>query len=196
MRKLAVLISLLAATGLTLVAAAALADRGNGGGDHGNRFAANLTGFEEIPSESTPGRGTFRARIVSGNTIHYTLHYEGFEQPAEGSTLFSHIHFGQRGVTGGVSAFLCGGDGKPPCTPTQGTFEGDIVAANVVGPTGQGIAPGEMAELIRAMRKGYAYANVHTTANVAGLIRGQIGRGHGHGDNSGPGKGKGKGKRR
>jgi hypothetical protein len=176
MRKLAVLISLLAAAGLTLVAAAALADHGGGGG--GTSFGARLTGFQETPSESTPGHGTFRARIVNGNTIHYTLHYEGFEA-AEGSTLFAHVHFGQQGVAGGVSAFLCGGGDKPACTPTQGTFEGDIDAADVVGPAVQGIAAGEMDELIRAMRKGYTYANVHTTLNGAGLIRGQIGHGHG-----------------
>jgi hypothetical protein len=180
MRKLAVLISLVAATGLTIVAAVAFADRGGGGG--GNNFSAKLTGFQETPSESTPGRGTFQARLVNGNTIHYTLHYEGFEA-AEGSTLFAHVHFGQPGVAGGVSAFLCGGGDKPPCTDTQGTIEGDIDAADVVGPAGQGIATGEMDELIRAMRKGYTYANVHTTLNGSGLIRGQIskGRGHGHG---------------
>jgi CHRD domain-containing protein len=186
MRKLAVLISLLAAAGLTLVAAAALADRGGGGG--GNNFATKLIGFEETPSESTPGHGTFRARIVNGNIIHYTLHYEGFEA-AEGATTASHIHFGQRGVAGGVSAFLCGGGNKPACTPTQGTFEGDIDAADVIGPAGQGIAAGEMSELIRAMRKGYTYANVHTTLNGAGLIRGQIGHGHGHGKKGEDGKG-------
>jgi hypothetical protein len=181
MRKLAVAISLLAAVGLTIVAAAALADRGNGRG--GNNFGARLTGFEETPSESTPGHGNFRARIMNGgNTIHFMLHYEDFEA-AEGSTTAAHIHFGQRGVAGGVSAFLCGGGGRPPCTPTEGTFEGDIVAADVIGPSGQGIAAGEMDELIRAMRKGYTYANVHTTLNPAGLIRGQIGRGHGKGRN-------------
>jgi len=188
MRKLAVVISLLAAVGLTVVAAAALADRGHGNG-HGKKFSAKLTGFEETPSESTPGHGSFRARVMNGNTIHYTLHYEDFEA-AEGNTLFAHIHFGQVGVAGGVSAFLCGGGDKPPCTPTQGDFEGDIDAADVIGPAGQGIAAGEMEELIRAMRKGYTYANVHTTLNTAGLIRGQIHRGHGHD------RGKGEGKRR
>jgi hypothetical protein len=187
MRKLAVVISLLAAVGLTIVAAAALADRGPGG-DHGNRFSARLIGFEETPSESTPGHGSFKARIVGGDTIHYTLHYEDFEQPAEGATLFAHIHFGQRGVAGGVSAFLCGGGDKPACTPTQGDFEGDIDAADVVGPSGQGIAAGEMDELITAMRKGYTYANVHTTLNPPGLIRGQIHRGFGH--DRGRGKGR------
>lgn len=183
MRKLAVVISLLAATGLLVVAAAALADHGGGGGSGGN-FGAHLTGFQETPSESTPGRGTFRARVVNGDTIHYTLHYEGFEA-AEGSTTAAHIHFGQPGVAGGVSAFLCGGGDKPACTDTEGTFEGDIDAADVIGPAGQGIAAGEMDELIRAMRKGYTYANVHTTLNGSGLIRGQIGRGHGHGNGHG-----------
>ena len=186
MRKLAVVISLLAAVGLTVVAAAALADRGHGNG-HGNRFSAKLTGFQETPSESTPGNGSFRANLTNGGTvIHYRLKYEDFEA-AEGATLFAHIHFGQVGVAGGVSAFLCGGGDKPPCTPLEGDISGDIDAADVIGPAGQGIAAGEMAELIRAMRKGYAYANVHTTLNQPGLVRGQIQRGHGH--DRGKGKG-------
>jgi hypothetical protein len=163
------------------LAATAFADRGKGGGG-GNQFRTGLTGFQETPSESTPGHGNFRARIQN-NEIHYTLHYEDFEA-AEGATTQAHIHFGQRGVAGGVSAFLCGPAGasdKPPCTPTEGTFEGVIDAADVIGPAGQGIAAGEMAELIRAMRKGYTYANVHTTLNPAGLVRGQIAhRRHGH----------------
>jgi hypothetical protein len=188
MRKLAVVVSLLVAVGLMALAAAAFADRGHGhhGGNGGMRFSARLTGFDETPSESTPGRGTFRARIVNGDTIHYQLHYQGFES-VEGDTLFSHIHFGQPGVAGGVAAFLCGGGNKPACTPTEGTFEGDIVASDVVGPTGQGIDPGQMDELITAMKKGYTYANVHTTLNPAGLIRGQIhkGSGHGHGEGGG-----------
>jgi CHRD domain len=181
MRKFAVVISLLVAGGLTVVAAAALADRGHGNG-HGNRFSAKLTGFQETPSESTPGHGSFSARLTNGGTmIHYRLRYEDFEA-GEGNTLFAHIHFGQRGVAGGVSAFLCGGGDKPPCTPIEGDISGDIDAADVIGPAGQGIAAGEMDELIRAMRKGYAYANVHTTLNPPGLIRGQIKSGRRHRD--------------
>ena len=183
MRKLALAISLLAIAGLTIVATTALANRGHGG-NGGNRFSAKLVGFEETPSESTPGHGTFRAS-VSGNTILYVLHFSGFEA-AEGATLFSHIHFGQPGVAGGVAAFLCGGGDKPACTDRSGTIEGYIDAADIVGPNGQGIAPGEMDEVLTAMRKGYTYANVHTTLNPAGLIRGQIRRGHGH-DHGGPG---------
>jgi hypothetical protein len=173
MRKLVVVgVLVVAAVALT---ATALADRGNGG----NNFRAVLTGFQETPSESTPGHGDFRARIA-GDNINYRLHYEDFEA-AEGATTGAHIHFGQRGVAGGVSAFLCGGGDKPPCPPLEGTIEGVIDPADVIGPSGQGIAPGEMAELQRAMRRGYTYANVHTTLNPAGLVRGQIGHGKGHG---------------
>ncbi len=160
------------------LAATAFADRGKGR-NGGNNLKASLTGFQEVPSESTPGHGDFRATIM-GDTIHYRIRYAGFEA-AEGATTGSHIHFGQRGVAGGVSAFLCGGGDKPPCTPLEGTIEGVIDAADVIGPAGQGIAAGEMAELIRAMRHGYTYANVHTATNPAGLIRGQIAhRRHGH----------------
>ena len=186
MRKLAVAVSLFVTAGLLVLAAAAFADHGHGGGNGGERFSARLTGFDETPSESTPGRGSFKAKIVNGDTIHYKLHYQGFES-AEGNTLFSHIHFGQPGVAGGVSAFLCGGGGKPACTPTEGTFEGDIVASDIVGPTNQGIDPGQMDEVITAMRKGYTYANVHTTRAPAGLVRGQIQKGSGHGEGEGGG---------
>ena len=176
MRKLVLALTVAVVGALTIAGAMAFAH-----GSNGRTFSAKLTGFEETPSESTPGHGSIRLRVTNGGTvIHYRLHYEDFEA-AEGSTLFAHIHFGQSGVAGGVSAFLCGGGDKPPCTPLQGTFEGDIDAADVIGPAGQGIAAGEMAELIRAMRKGFTYANVHTTLNPAGLIRGQINKGHGHG---------------
>jgi hypothetical protein len=171
--------------GLLVLGAIALATTAFArGGNGGNNFRTQLTGYQETPSESTPGHGNVRLQIRNGGSlIHYRLHYEDFEA-AEGATTAAHIHFGQKGVAGGVSAFLCGGGDKPPCTPTQGTIEGDIDAADVVGPSGQGIAAGEMAELIRAMRKGFTYANVHTTLNPAGLIRGQIHRGHrrGHDD--------------
>jgi hypothetical protein len=178
MRKKLIFVGLVVLASVAL-AATAFADRGKG--KDGKNFKTVLTGFEETPSESTPGHGDVRLRI-SGSEIQYRLRYEDFEA-AELATTAAHIHFGQRGVAGGVSAFLCGGGGKPACTFPEGTFEGVIVATDVIGPTGQGIAPGEIAELIRAIRKGYTYANVHTTLNPAGLIRGQIGHGKRHGHN-------------
>ncbi|MBV9545378.1 MAG: hypothetical protein JOY61_13490, partial [Chloroflexi bacterium] len=46
--------------------------------------------------------------------------------------------------------------------------------ADVVGPAAQGIAPGEMARVIRAIQDGAAYGNVHSTMFPAGETRGQL----------------------
>ena len=55
---------------------------------------------------------------------------------------------------------------------------GVIDSADVIGPAGQGIAPGEFDELISAMRAGLTYANVHSDPMyLGGEIRGQIKRG-------------------
>ena len=131
---------------------------------------AELDGFQEVPAISSTGSGEFRARISQDDsTIEFELSYSGLE----GTALFAHIHLGQPGVAGGVSVFLCGGGGKPAC-PASGTVTGTVIAADVIGPTGQGIAPGELGELLRAIRERVTYANVHTTKHPGGEIRGQI----------------------
>jgi hypothetical protein len=135
-------------------------------------FHARLNGFQETPSVSTTGFGDFDATLVDETTLHYVFRYGGLEG---GNSLFAHVHFGQRGVAGGVSYFLCGGSTKPtPCPNVEGEVEGDITPADVIGPNGQGIEPGSFAEILRAMRAGHSYVNIHTTRWPAGEIRGQI----------------------
>ena len=136
------------------------------------RFKATLSGFQEVPSVSTTGFGSFHARLVSDEEIEYTFTYAGLEG---GHSLFAHIHFGQRNVNGGVSVFLCGGGSKPdPCPNVEGTVTGTLVPSDVVGPNAQGIEPGSWGELLRALRAGHTYANIHTTRWPGGEIRGQI----------------------
>jgi hypothetical protein len=131
-----------------------------------------MTGLHEVPAVSSTGVGEFVAEIDDEmETITYVFTYSGLEG---GASLFAHIHFGQRSVNGGVSAFLCGGGGKPPCPPVAGEVTGIITPADVVGPTAQGIEPGSFTELVRAMRVGSAYVNIHTTRWPGGEIRGQI----------------------
>jgi hypothetical protein len=129
---------------------------------------------------SSTASGSFSATIDDDvPAIHYTITYEGLE----GNVTQSHIHFGQRGVGGGISAWLCGTAalpgpaGTPSCLqpgPHSASISGTIVPASVVGPTSQGIAPGEFSELVAAIRAGRAYANVHSDKFQAGEIRGQI----------------------
>lgn len=140
-------------------------------------FTARLTGYQEVAfaangtSISTAGFGDFTADLVSDTQLHYTLRFSNLEG---GNTLFAHVHLGQRGTAGGVSFFLCGGGGKPACPNSPAEVSGDVGPADVIGPAGQGIAPGEFDEIVTAMQAGYAYANVHTTVYPSGEIRGQI----------------------
>jgi CHRD domain len=139
-------------------------------GDGGNKFKASLNGYLETPSVSTPATGSFHLKIHD-TWIEYTLSYKNLT----GLPLFAHIHFGRPDVAGGVAVFLCGGGSKPAC-PASGTVTGTIVAADVVGPAGQGISATEFAEVVRAIRHGATYANVHTPMFPAGEIRGNIKR--------------------
>ena len=98
----------------------------------------------------------------------------------------AHIHFGAPAISGGIVVFLCTNLGNAPvgaqlCPAAPATITGTFTAADVVsvGTAGaQGIAPGELAEVLRAIRAGAAYVNVHTVGFTGGEIRGQLDRGH------------------
>jgi hypothetical protein len=168
----AVAVAMLAVSG---VMGSASAD-GDGGR---NSFRARLRGFAEVPAVSSTGTGEFRLRIVDDTSMEFELTYEGLEGT---TTTAAHVHLGNNSDSGGVSYFLCGGGTKPsPCPNPSGTVTGTIVAADVIGPTGQGITAGEFAEVLRATRAGVTYANVHTNKHPGGEIRGQI-RAHGDDD--------------
>jgi hypothetical protein len=149
------------------------------------RIKARLTGVQEVPAVSSKGSGEFVAEISGDDTkIDYTLTWKDLE----GATVQqAHIHFGQHfAANGGVAAFFCSNLPSPPpntpaCpAPASGELKGVITAANVIGPAGQGIAAGEFAELLQAIRSGNAYVNVHTDKHPGGEIRAQLnGRGKG-----------------
>jgi hypothetical protein len=156
------------------VVTVAAARGGNGKGNGKKSLTAQLEGFQEAPSIWTETRGQIKLKI-NGSSIRYELKYSDFEPPGE-TVLFAHIHLGQEGVNGGVAAFLCGGGGKPACPQGPATVTGTIAAADVrdLRET-QGLVAGDIAGLIRAIKAGYTYANVHTAEFDTGEIRGQIG---------------------
>jgi len=140
--------------------------------DEGTRLSAALVGTQEVPALFRPGSAIFEARVLDNDTrIEFELTYEQLSAPP----LVAHVHFGQRSVNGGVSFFLCGGGGKPACpASTSGMVTGTVVAADVLGPTAQDIAPGNLAGILQMIRAGFGYANMHTPLHPTGEIRGQI----------------------
>jgi CHRD domain len=160
----------------------ALADEGSK-----NNAEGRLRGYQEVPAVSSTGSGSFEAKIVNDSQIEWTLSYRDLE----GSITQSHIHFGQQSVNGGITVFFCtnlgnGPAGTPICPPAPATISGTIVASDVgAGAAGQGIAAGEFAELLAAIRAGKTYANVHTTKHAGGEIRAQLGKHTGRGNDRG-----------
>jgi hypothetical protein len=140
--------------------------------DEGTRFRAALVGIQEVPAIFAAGSAIFEARVLNNDTrIDFQLTYEQLTAPP----LFAHVHFGQRGVNGGVVFFLCGGGGKPACpASTSGTVTGTVLAADVVALAAQGIAAGDLAAVLQMIRAGLGYANMHTPLHPGGEIRGQI----------------------
>lgn len=163
-----VVVAVVGSVGVTAVAAA--------GGDRG-RVSTRLAGYEEVPVVSTTGGGRFAAAIDrSASEIRYVLTWRRLSGPAQQA----HIHFGQEDVNGGISVFLCSNLPNSP-VGTQacpdglaGRVTGTITPANVIGPAAQGIAAGEFTELVKAIRAGVTYANVHTGSFPGGEVRGQV----------------------
>ena len=59
------------------------------------------------------------------------------------------------------------GGGKAAC-PTSGGLTGVLLAADITGPSSQGVSLGELDELVQLMRASATYVNVHTALKAAG----------------------------
>ncbi len=168
-------------------AASAVADndhRHDNGNHNGKRvFRTQLIGLNEVPSISTEARGQFYAVVNQAeDEIRYWLSFEDLSA----NPIMSHIHLGQHHTNGGIVVWLCDSatnpaptSSTPECggaTSTSSPITGVITAAEVVMPGGannQGIAPGDLDEVLAALRAGAGYVNVHTTNFPGGEIRGQ-----------------------
>ncbi len=165
---------------LTLVATGATAGQDDRSDGAPGVLRERLTGYEEDPLVlSTTGTGEFRARIGPGEKITYSLRYSTLE----GTVTQAHIHLGGAAQSGGISVFFCSNLGNGPagtqaCPPAPATVTGTIRPVDVIGPVGQGIDPGQFAELVAAIRAGVTYVNVHSTKYQGGEIRAQLEGGH------------------
>ena len=146
-----------------------------------DQFGARLRGLEEVPSVSTPGQGFYLGTMNAAQTaMDYSIVYFDLR----GVVTQSHIHIAQAGVNGGIVLYFCSNlappaapiPNPPPCPngPGLNSVNGTLTALNVITQNGQGIGPGQFAEVIRAIRAGNSYANVHTDLFPGGEIRGQV----------------------
>ena len=153
---------------LTLsVAGAALAD---------SKVRGRLSGFQEVPVIVSGGAGKFDAKIDrDAGEIRWEMSYRG----TTGNVTQAHIHVANRGSNGGVAVFLCTNLGNFPtqaCPAAPGTVSGTIRAADILGPASQGIAAGDFDSLVKAIKAGATYINVHTDAFPPGELRAQVGK--------------------
>ena len=141
-------------------------------------FSARLSSFNEVMQTlSTPGRGSFRAKLSKdGSSLSYRLTVSGLTDVRQG-----HIHLGKSKLNGGIMVWLCqtaseftDPTGTSPTCVDEGTVEGTLKAENVIGPGGQGISAGEFEAFLEALHEDAGYVNVHTGAFPGGEIRGQV----------------------
>jgi hypothetical protein len=153
--------------------------------DRDDVVRTRLVGYNETPSTvNSAASGEFRATISDdGTAIHYELTFRDLSS----GVLQSHIHFGRPATTGGIVLFLCTNLGNAPATvptpqtcPTTNpaTITGTLTEADVIplAATGQAIDSGAagFAEMLKAIREGAAYVNVHTANHTGGEIRGRL----------------------
>ena len=136
-------------------------------------FAAKLRAGNETPATlATVGSGIWGGQLDAAEaSIAYELHYSGLEG---GAVAAAHLHVGQPGVTGGIIVHICGTGGTAPCPPSPGVVTGAMNASNVVAIAAQGVPAGDFARLVRALRQGDIYVNVHTATYPGGEIRGKV----------------------
>jgi hypothetical protein len=155
---------------LVIVAAAPCLAQGGGSA------IAKLRGYDEVPAVAVPNGGTFTATIAADNSsIDYDLTYNMIE----GAPTQSHLHFAQKAVNGGIVVFLCSNLGNGPvgtqaCPAGNGHITGTIHAADVLAQAGQSSNAGDLLSLIKEIKNGVVYVNVHSDQLPGGSIRGQL----------------------
>jgi hypothetical protein len=136
----------------------------------GLQFEARLTGEEEVTTP--PGGVDTRTRGSASFEFNDARTELEFELDVEDGVRVTqaHIHCGEAGVNGPVIIFLAGLHDRG--WDVDGDWIGDATAtdANITNTA----CGSTLAQIAEAMAQGRTYANVHTIANPAGEVRGQI----------------------
>jgi hypothetical protein len=134
-------------------------------------FTAQLTGAQEVPPVKTAATGNATFKLSpDGKSMSYEVKVNQIID-----ITMAHIHLGQPGKNGAVVVWLFPVTGPPPALK-PGSYtgilaDGTITAKNLVGP----LKGKPLSALVKDLKSGSAYVNIHTKAHPEGEIRGQIG---------------------
>ena len=123
-------------------------------------FTAGLSGDAQVPPITVDATGDATVTIADDeSSVSWDVSYTGLT----GDAAAGHIHFGASDAAGPVMIPFA----KVSNTGSTGSFaSGDYKG-------GDGL-PADWNGVLAAIRDGDAYVNIHTAANVAGEIRGQL----------------------
>ena len=126
-------------------------------------FKAKLTPKEEVgkPDAKSSGKAEFKLS-KDGKELTYKLHVKNVVDASA-----AHIHVGKKGENGPPIVGLFSGGKK-------GKFSGVLSEGKVSGNDLMGDYKGKFDELVKLLRSGDTYVNVHTDKYPDGEIRGQI----------------------
>ena len=156
-------IVLLFVAGLVIVGTAVASANG--------RWSTHLTGDQEVPAVETQAQGQAIFKLSDdGSTLHYKLIASNIENITQ-----AHIHLrADAGTpTGGIVVWLY--PSAPPAQLIPGRHDGVLAEGSITEDDFVNALDGaSMETLVAALESGLAYANVHTSANPPGEIRGDI----------------------
>jgi hypothetical protein len=128
-------------------------------------FKAKLSGKEVVPAVETKAMGEADFKLSKdGKELTYILKLMDIENASA-----AHIHTAMAGKNGGPVAGLFAGPKK------EGKFSGEIAKGTItdkdlIGP----LAGKTIGDLVKMIKDGGAYVNVHTDKYPDGEVRGQI----------------------
>jgi len=128
-------------------------------------FTAALSGGNEVPGVVTGAAGTATVSLNQATGV-VAYRVEVFNMPV--GTTAGHFHVGAPGVAGPVVVNFT----VPTGISNDYAITGMASATDLVPRAAQGINSWE--DFLQALMLGNIYANVHSTANPGGELRGQV----------------------
>ncbi len=130
-----------------------------------NIFKTKLTGKEVVPAVTTKASGEADFKLSKdGKELSYTLSLKNIE-----NVTAAHIHAGKKGDNGAPVVGLFAGPKK------EGKFSGVLAKGTITDKDLFGQLAGQTVEdLVKMIKDGDAYVNVHTDKYPDGEVRGQI----------------------